>query len=85
MSRNTSVSLGAHFDDFIASQLARGHYSTASEVLRAGLRLLETQETHAAALRRLLDEGEASGDADYSLAELVAELDAAPAPDAAPR
>ena len=63
MSRNTSVSLGDHFTDFVDRQLAAGRYGSASEVLRAGLRLLEEQELRLAALRHALEEGEASGPA----------------------
>ena len=75
MSRNTSVTLGPHFDEFIAAQVTNGRYGSASEVIRAGLRLLEENESQLERLRRLLDEGEQSGIADYSLASVIAELD----------
>lgn len=76
MARNTSITLGAHFDEFIASQLDSGRYGSVSEVVRAGLRLLEQTESKLEHLRRLLDEGEQSGMAeDYSLDSLIAELD----------
>ncbi|WP_372747857.1 type II toxin-antitoxin system ParD family antitoxin, partial [Litorivivens sp.] len=45
MARNTSITLGPHFDDFIAAQLENGRYGSASEVVRAGLRLLEETES----------------------------------------
>ena len=61
MSRNTSLTLGAHFADFVDQQVGHGRYSSASEVVRAGLRLLEEQEAQLAALRAALIEGEASG------------------------
>ena len=61
MNKNTSFSLGEHFVDFVENQVARGRYSSASEVVRAGLRLLEDQEAQLAALRAALVEGEASG------------------------
>ncbi len=61
MSRNTSLTLGTHFADFVDQQVGRGRYSSASEVVRAGLRLLEEQEAKLAALRAALIEGEASG------------------------
>jgi antitoxin ParD1/3/4 len=75
MARNTSITLGPHFDEFIAVQLESGRYGSASEVVRAGLRLLEDTESKLERLRRLLDEGEKSGIADYSLESIIAELD----------
>ena len=64
MSVNTSVSLDDHFAGFIASQVGSGRYRSASEVIRAGLRLLEDQETEMSALREALASGEASGQAE---------------------
>ncbi len=61
MGKNTSFSLGDHFSDFIAGQVAQGRYGNASDVVRAGLRLLEEQEAKLAALRAALSEGENSG------------------------
>jgi antitoxin ParD1/3/4 len=75
MQKNTSVTLGPHFEQFIAEQIAQGRYSSASEAIRAGLRLLEEREAKLTALRQALREGEESGRADYSLQELIAELD----------
>ena len=76
MAKNTSVSLGDHFEEFIGSQIDSGRYGSASEVVRAGLRLLETAENRLEMLRQALREGERSGRADYSYESLVSELDA---------
>jgi len=61
MSKNTSFSLGDHFSSFIEAQVAQGRYGSASDVVRAALRLLEEQEAKLAALRAALIEGEQSG------------------------
>ena len=63
MARNTSVSLGNHFVGFIDERVASGRYNSASDVIRAGLRLLEEHETRVEALREALLEGERSGSA----------------------
>lgn len=75
MAKNTSVSLGDHFDSFITQQIESGRYGSVSEVVRAGLRLLEDTESRLTALRRALEEGEQSGTATYSYEGLVTELD----------
>jgi antitoxin ParD1/3/4 len=64
MPRNTSVILSDQLDSFIESRVASGRYGSASEVVRAGLRLLESEEIQLDALRAALDEGEASGPAE---------------------
>ncbi|MBU5613163.1 type II toxin-antitoxin system ParD family antitoxin [Geomonas azotofigens] len=75
MSKNTSVTLGAHYEKFITQQIANGRFGSASEAIRAGLRLLEEREAKLSLLRRSLIEGEESGPADYSLKELIASID----------
>lgn len=59
--KNTSVALGSYFDDFIKAQIAQGRYNNASEVIRAGLRLLEDNESRVLALKKAIQEGLDSG------------------------
>lgn len=61
MARNTSVSLDEHVDRFIDSQIDGGRYGSASDVVRAGLQLLEEHQAKLDDLRSALIEGEASG------------------------
>jgi antitoxin ParD1/3/4 len=61
MSKNTSISLGEHLTSFVEAQVGQGRYSSASDVVRAALRLLEDQEIKLEALRAALIEGEHSG------------------------
>ncbi len=74
MSKNTSITLGPHFESFIGKQLETGRFSSVSEVIRAALRLLEEEETKLSTLRKLLDEGEESGISNYTLTGLIDEL-----------
>lgn len=62
MARNTSISLGDHFASFVDAQVGTGRYGSASDVVRAGLRLLEEHETRVDALRAALIAGENSGE-----------------------
>lgn len=62
MAQNTSISLDDHFAGFLSREVETGRYRSASEVVRAGLRLLEDQETRMAALRAALITGEVSGE-----------------------
>ncbi len=68
MGKNTSISLGSHFEDFINAAIASGKYSSASEVVRSALRLLEAEEKKLSELRIALIEGEES--------EMVQDFDA---------
>ncbi len=61
MPKNTSVELGDEIAGFIEGQVKAGRYGSASEVIRAGLRLLQDEETRLAALRAALIAGEQSG------------------------
>jgi antitoxin ParD1/3/4 len=59
--KNTSISLGSYFDQFVSSQVSIGRYKNVSEVIRAGLRLLEDEESKVIALRKAIQEGMDSG------------------------
>ena len=61
MSRNTSILLGNHFEEFISSQVSSGRYNSASEVIRTALRLLQTEEEKKKVLNKALVQGEKSG------------------------
>ncbi|MEJ0059673.1 MAG: type II toxin-antitoxin system ParD family antitoxin [Terricaulis sp.] len=78
MTKPTTITLPEHQDTFVQAQVAEGHYGSPSEVVQAGLRLLEEQEARLAQLRDALIEGEQSSpakpfDADILLARLHAE------------
>ncbi len=64
MKKNTSIVLGDHFTDFIDLQIEQGRYGSTSEVVRAGLRMLEEHEVKVNTLRSALIEGEQSGPAE---------------------
>jgi antitoxin ParD1/3/4 len=81
MARNTSISLGDHFATFIDEQVQTGRYGSASDVVRAGLRLLEEHEARVQALRAALIEGESSGPAEpFDSAEFLETMRAKHAP-----
>jgi antitoxin ParD1/3/4 len=61
MGRNTSISIGDHFEHFIESTVSTGRFNNASEVVRAGLRLLEEEENRIQILRQAIQEGVESG------------------------
>ena len=61
MGKNTSISLGDHFESFIQAEISTGRYGSASEVVRTALRLLEVEKEKIQALRAALEEGERSG------------------------
>ncbi len=55
--KNTSISLGSHFDQFIKNQISEGRYKNVSEVIRAGLRILEDEESKSQALKDAIQKG----------------------------
>lgn len=77
--RNTSITLGEHFTHFIGEQVDSGRYHSASEVVRAGLRLLEADTQKMTTLRAMLSAGEQQVDngefADYSLDKVLQMID----------
>ncbi len=73
------LSLDAHWERFIAEEIASGRYTSAGDVLRGGLRALEERNARLAALRAHLAEGldqaKRGEFVEYSLEGLIAELD----------
>ena len=61
MAKNTSISLGDHFETFVEKTISEGRFQNASEVIRAGLRMLEDEENKVVALRNAIQEGIDSG------------------------
>lgn len=55
--KNTSISLGNYFEQFVQTQVSAGRYKNVSEVIRAGLRLLENEESNVIALKNAIQEG----------------------------
>ena len=55
--KNTSISLGNYFDQFVSNQVSAGRYKNVSEVIRAGLRMLENEERKVIALRNAIEQG----------------------------
>lgn len=61
MNKNTSISLGNYFDQFVQSSIQEGRFKNVSEVIRAGLRLLEEEENKVIALKNAIQTGIDSG------------------------
>ena len=75
MGKNTSISLGSHFEEFINEEVKTGRYSSVSEVIRAALRMLEHEEKKERELIKTLELGEQSGfEDDFDPKENLAEL-----------
>tara|TARA_R110001592_G_scaffold52649_9_gene161403 strand:- start:135305 stop:135547 length:243 start_codon:yes stop_codon:yes gene_type:complete len=71
MPRTTSVTIGSQLDDFVGKLIESGRYGSTSEVVRSALRLLERQESQAAALRNAVEAGERSGESNLSLRDIA--------------
>lgn len=77
MARTVTVTLGPHYEEFIQTTIAGGRFNNVSEVIRAGLRRLEEDETRLAAIRSALIEGEESGIVeDFNPEEFLRKLNA---------
>ena len=77
MGRNTSISLGNYFDEFVQGRISAGRYNNASEVVRAALRLLEEEENKVIALKEAIKIGIDSGLAtDFKAAKHLSKLKA---------
>ncbi len=77
MGKNTSISLGDHFEHFVENTIAHGRFKNASEVVRAGLRLLEEEENRVVRLRNAIEEGIKSGRAeDFDAEKFLQQLKA---------
>lgn len=75
MGKNTSISLGEHFEEFVQYRIKKGRYKNASEVIRAGLRLLEVEEQKFYALKSAIEEGMDSGIAvDFEPSEFLEQI-----------
>ena len=75
MGKNTSISLGDHFESFINSEISSGKYNSVSEVIRSALRLLEREEIKEQELIKALEVGENSGLIDdFNASEHLKEL-----------
>ncbi len=73
--RTTSVALGSYFENFVKNKISQGRYNNASEVIRAGLRLLEENENKLESLRSAIQEGIDSGIAyDFEPKEFLSSL-----------
>lgn len=75
MSKNTSIVLGDHFEEFIARKVSDGRFSSASEAVRAGMRLLEEHETKLEALKQAIDQGFSGEFRDFDINRIKQRLD----------
>lgn len=75
MSKNTSIVLGDHFEEFVARKVSDGRFSSASEAVRAGMRLLEEHETKLEALKQAVDQGFSGEFRDFDINRVKQRLD----------
>lgn len=77
---NIGLTLDEHWETFIRNEVASGRYSSASEVVRDALRVLEERKSRLDALRSHLRQGEMQAERgefveDYSIENIISELD----------
>ena len=76
MGKNTSISIGSYFDSFINSEVESGRYSTCSEVVRAGLRLLDEKTKKMSIIDIELEKGRNSGEAiDFNFNDFIKKME----------
>ena len=76
MAKNTSISLGDHFQTFVEGKIEEGRFGSVSEVVRAGLRLLEEREAKLQVLRKAVQEGLDSGrSVPFDVEEFLSEIE----------
>jgi len=75
MRRNASVTLGSHYDDFIDSQIKDGGFCSRSEVVRAGLNLLEMHQAKVKALKHAIEVGLNSESVELSYEDFIARME----------
>ena len=69
--KSTSIKLGAHFEELIDQWVKSGRYNSASDATRAGLRLLEEQESRLLVLQQEIIAGEESGESQRSVSNII--------------
>ena len=74
MTRTPSVTLGSHFEGFVEEQIESGSFCTRSEVVRAGLTLLEEHQTRIKALRSAIEFGLAGEAVECSFEHFMGEM-----------
>lgn len=74
MPRNASVTLGPHFERFVDAQVHSGRFCSRSEVIRAGLVLLEDSQAKQNALRQAIMSGIESGSVECSYEDFMRDL-----------
>lgn len=76
MSKTTSINLGDHYTGFLSDLTDSGRFGSASEAIRAALRLLELEEAKMLALQQALSEGEESGESSRNIDDIFADVKA---------